>query len=159
MTVKFTFSGGKELEAALRELGNQVAGRLGNNATKAGARIIAAAARQKVPVRTGALKRSITVVGDDELRRAGGSVRQAFVVARAPHAALVELGTAPRRQKNGRFTGSGRAHPYLRPALDEAGQAAIDRMASNLWSGIEREAERLGKGLITPQFNSFGGEE
>jgi hypothetical protein len=42
MTARLTLSGGKELEAALRELGTSIAGRLGNNAVRAGARVIAA---------------------------------------------------------------------------------------------------------------------
>jgi Bacteriophage HK97-gp10, putative tail-component len=81
MTARFTFSGGKELEAALREIGSAAAGRLGVNATKAGARVIAAAARARVPVDEGVLKKSITVVGDDDLRRSGGSTRAAYATA------------------------------------------------------------------------------
>jgi hypothetical protein len=40
--MKLTMTGGPELERALRELGGQVAGRLGQNAVNAGARAIAA---------------------------------------------------------------------------------------------------------------------
>jgi hypothetical protein len=42
-------TGDPELERALRELGGQVAGRLGQNAVSAGARVIAADARRRVP--------------------------------------------------------------------------------------------------------------
>jgi Bacteriophage HK97-gp10, putative tail-component len=87
MTGKLTFSGGPELEAALRDLGNKVAGRLGENATKAGARVIAAEARARVPVVTGRLRKSITVVGDGDLRRRGGTARAAYAtVRRVPYA-------------------------------------------------------------------------
>ena len=53
-----TFTGGKELERALRDLGNVVASRLGSNSVRAGARVIAASAKQLVPVRTGALRQA-----------------------------------------------------------------------------------------------------
>ena len=144
MAAKFSFSGGRELEQALKALGGQISGRLGNNATKAGARVIAADARLRVPVVTGRLKRSITVVGDDGLRRQGGSVRAAYVVARAKIAHIIEFGTVARRQRTtGRFTGSVPARPFLRPALDVAGQEAINRLSENLWNGIARESEKL----------------
>jgi HK97 gp10 family phage protein len=145
MTAKFTMTGGKELEEALKELGNQIAGRLGNNAVRAGARVIAAEARARAPVATGALRKSIKVVGDAEERRLGGTTRTAYVVARAPHAHLVEKGTLPRRQASGRYTGAAPAKAYLRPSLDTQGQAAVDKMGQNLGAGIEREAAKLGK--------------
>jgi HK97 gp10 family phage protein len=135
MAVKLTFTGGKEIEARLRELGGAVAGRLGVNATKAGARVIAAAARQRVPVVTGRLKKGITVVGDDDLRRQGGSTRAAYATVKGVrYAHLVELGTAHSAAK-----------PFLRPALDESGQEAVDRMGANLWGGIERELSKVRK--------------
>jgi Bacteriophage HK97-gp10, putative tail-component len=65
MTISLKATGGAELEAALRELGGAVAGRLGNNATKAAARLVAAEVRRKVSVRTGTLRQSIKVVGDE----------------------------------------------------------------------------------------------
>lgn len=124
-------SGGPELEAALRELGNKIAGRLGINAVRAGARVIAATARAKVPVRTGRLKKSLRIFDDRELSRLRGSERAAYAGTREPYGHLVEFGTAHSAAK-----------PFLRPALDEAGQAAIDRMTDNLASGIERETAK-----------------
>jgi HK97 gp10 family phage protein len=132
MQVSLKFSGGPALERALKALGGQIAGKLGQNATMAGARVIAAEARAKVPVVSGALKKSIVVRGDQDLRRSGGSQRAAFVVARAFYAHLVEFGTVHSAAK-----------PFMRPALDESGQEAADKMGSNLGAGIEREAERL----------------
>lgn len=82
MAVKVTFSGGREIEAKLRDLGSKVAGRLGVNATKAGARVIAAAARRRAPFVTRRLKKGITVVGDDDLRRQGGSTRAAYATVK-----------------------------------------------------------------------------
>lgn len=134
MKSNLTFSGGKELERNLKELGNKTSGRLGQNSTRAGARVVAKEAKARVPVRTGNLRDSIVVRGDENLRRAGGSVRQAFVVAKAPHAHLVELGTKHSRKR-----------PFLEPALEKAGQQAIDKMGANLGRGIQREAAKLGR--------------
>jgi hypothetical protein len=70
LVMKITFTGGKAIEARLRELGSAVAGRLGVNATKAGARVIAAEARTRLPVRTGRLKKSIRILDDREVNLA-----------------------------------------------------------------------------------------
>jgi hypothetical protein len=53
MTAKLELRGGPQLHAALEELGNSIARRLAKNATRAGARVIANAAKQRVPVLTG----------------------------------------------------------------------------------------------------------
>lgn len=129
MTARLTFSGGPALEAALRELGGKIAGRLGSNATRAGARVIVNQAKARVPVDTGALKRSIRTFTDPAGR--GGSTRTAYAGSRARHAHLVEFGT--------RFMP---ARSFLRSALDEAGQAAVDKMAENLGKGIIRETAK-----------------
>jgi hypothetical protein len=47
--MRLTFSGGKELEAALRDLGGKIAGRLGD-VTRAGARVIARSPRDRLAV-------------------------------------------------------------------------------------------------------------
>ena len=120
-TVKFELHGAKEFERLLKELGPVPAGRLGQNALMAGARVIAAEARRRVPVDTGELKRSIGVRSDRGLRRAGGDTRQAFVTASARHAGLVEFGTVRMA-----------AQPYLRPAADESAGAALDKLGENL---------------------------
>ena len=70
--VEFKLHGAKEFERLLKELGPVPAGRLGQNATLAGARVIAARARQLVPVVTGELKRSIGVPGGQGPGQAGG---------------------------------------------------------------------------------------
>lgn len=131
MASSLTVKGGRELEAALVDLGNQAAGRLGINATRAGARVIASSAKQKAPVRTGALKNSIRVFDDRELNREQGSRRAAGAGSRLFYAPLVEFGTAhvPARS-------------FLRAAVDESAQEALDRLAENLGAGIERETAK-----------------
>jgi Bacteriophage HK97-gp10, putative tail-component len=64
--------GGKELDAALRELGASVATRLGDNSIRAGARVVASAAKAKAPVgKTGNLRKSIRATSDRRKRRSG----------------------------------------------------------------------------------------
>jgi hypothetical protein len=76
--MQIKFSGGLALEKALKDLGASVAGRLGQNAVNAGARVIAADARSLAPVgKTGNLKRSIRVFTG---RSTGGTLREACAV-------------------------------------------------------------------------------
>jgi HK97 gp10 family phage protein len=127
MALKMT--GGPELEVALKELGGKTAGRLGTNAVRAGARVIVNAAKAKVPVRTGALKKSLRTF--DELSQRGGTERTAYAGTRLFYGYLVEFGTsrAPARS-------------FLRAAGDDAAQDAIDKMKENLAAGIERETAK-----------------
>jgi hypothetical protein len=100
-TVKFELKGAKEFERLLKELGPVPAGRLGQNVLMAGARVIAAEARRRVPVVTGELKRSIGVRSDRGLAKVGKDTRQAFVTARARHARLARISQT--RKRDGDF--------------------------------------------------------
>ena len=131
MAAEIKFTGGPELERALLDLGHAIAGRLGVNAVRAGARVIAASARRKVPVRTGALKASIRIFDDRELNREQGNQRAAGAGSRLFYAPLVEFGTAHMA-----------AQPFLRPAMDESAREAVDKMRDNLANGIERETAK-----------------
>jgi HK97 gp10 family phage protein len=122
-------TGGPELERALRELGGNIAGRLGGNAVRAGARVIANEAKQRVPVRTGALRKSIRVFTERADR--GGTVRQAWVGTRLFYSWFVEFGTSKQPPQ-----------PFLRPARDEGAQKAVDKIVENLSAGIERETQK-----------------
>lgn len=131
---KLTFSGGPELERALRDLGGKAAGRLGQNAVNAGARVIATGARRRAPKRTGRYARTIRTFTDRAERLFGGTVRTSYAGTRSPLGHLLEFGT--------RFM-SARAH--FRPALDEDAQKALDKLADNLGKGIERETAKYGR--------------
>jgi HK97 gp10 family phage protein len=131
MNAKLSFSGGPELEAALKDLGSQVAGRLGENAVRAGARVIVARARQTTAFFdvTGATRRSFRVLRQID-RRAGE--RTAYAGSTYFVARLLEFGTVKMP-----------ARPSLRPAADEGAQEALNALAANLSDGIEREVGRL----------------
>lgn len=131
MKVAVNFTGGRELERALRGLGNEVAGRLGLNATRAGARVIANSAKRRVPVVTGALRDSIRTFDDVKENRAGGRERTVFIGSRLFYGYWVEFGTA-----------HSPARSFLRAARDNQANEAVDRLAQNLGNGIEREAAK-----------------
>lgn len=56
----------------------------------------------------------------------------------APHAHIIEHGTAPRMTKAGKFTGVGPAHPFLRPAIVQS-KAEVARIVLD---GIRKEVLR-----------------
>ena len=128
---KLTMTGGPELERALKELGGQIAGRLGANAARAGGREIVKAAKARAPVKTGRLKGSIRVFSGTKRQ---GSTIEIAVGSDVFYARLLEFGTAHIPAKS-----------FLRAAADEQGQQAVDKMAKNLRDGVEREATKLGR--------------
>ena len=132
---KISLKGAPELEAALKQLGGAVAGRLGENAVRAGARVIAAQAKSTArwTDRTGTLRKSIRAFSDPASRQSGGTQRTAYAGSRDFRARFFEFGTVKMA-----------ARPFLRPALDTGGQAAVDKMVENLGRGIEREVKKRG---------------
>lgn len=136
MTVKaeITLKGGPELVAALLKLGDAVASRLGENAVRAGIRVIAKRARANARWRdrTGRTRASIQV--RREITREAGA-RTAYAGSRYFVARFFEYGTSRMA-----------ARPFLRPALDEGGAEAVTKMTENLAAGIERECAKYGRG-------------
>lgn len=127
--------GADSLEAALRELGGKVSGRLGANAVRAGARVIVNRAKRNIKaqglVESGDLLRSVRVFTDVSERRLGGSERSAYAGTRVFYGRFAEFGTAHQA-----------AQPWLRPALDEGAQDAVNKLVDNLGKGIERETAK-----------------
>lgn len=132
--INFEIKGAKEMERLLKELGPRVAQRVGDAALRAGAKPIVDAAKQRVAVRSGALRDSITVVSD---RRRNDDARVVLIGFKKPasgHAHLIEFGTAHSAAK-----------PFMRPAMDEKAQEALNEEARVLARGIDREAKKLAK--------------
>lgn len=130
MPADLKITGAAELERALKQLGTDIAGRLGQNAVRAGAREFVNEAKQRVPVRTGALRASIREFTLAERRQ---YERTAWVGSRLFYARFVELGTA-----------HAPARSFLRAARDESGQAVVDKLTNNLGRGIDRETAKYG---------------
>ena len=129
----------KDIEKVLRQLPLKARQRVVMNGLRAGARLIAKDAKARVPVRTGALRDSITVATVRKSKRSAR--RQVLIGFKKPvsrRAHLTEFGT--------KFQP---AEPFMRPALDSQGPAAIVKMGKIWGRGIEREASLLARpGLL-----------
>jgi len=72
------------------------------------------------------------------LEKPGRGRKVMFVGSTAPHAHLVEFGTGPRYQANGKYVGIMTPDPFLRPAWD----ANKDEVLANLATAIREEIEK-----------------
>ena len=135
------FSGGRELERALRELGSLR--RVTSALTRSGKRAlqpIAEATRQRVPrgdteaLATGVTVRRLT-------RRQGGSADALTlgVVFTGPHRTLAHLYEFGFTKRNGQ---SYPARPFLRPAWDGGRDQALADFGGELWAFLARAAKR-----------------
>jgi hypothetical protein len=74
----------------------------------------------------------------------GRAILNMFVGAvNTPEAHLIEFGTGPRSQKNGRFTGSVSPTPMLLPAWDSLEAQMLDGLKKTLGEEIEKTFARL----------------
>lgn len=159
--------GAAELEALLKQLPERVAKNVTTTGLRAGARIIAKAARDRVQanpsVDSGLLAKNITSRARKRSRKGSAvvsvgvrGVKQSVVrkgktkatfANPSRYAHFVEFGTKPRfQEKTGRYTGQMRAEPFLRPALDEKAGEAIIKIGESMGRGVEREAAKLAAG-------------
>ena len=127
--------GAEDLERALktlaRELGDKHSKRVVVNGLRAGARIIMGDAKSRVPVHTGDLKKSMVV--QSAPRDSSADVVIGFRRPAGSHAHLVEFGARG---------GQMRARPFMRPAIDAKGQAAVQKTGENIWQGILKTAAK-----------------
>jgi HK97 gp10 family phage protein len=135
MKTDFSIRGAKEMERLLKELGPNLAAKVGDQALRAGAKPIIEEAKRLVPVKSGALRDSITVA--TERKRNADNQRMVLIGFKKPHsrrAHLTEFGTVHSVAK-----------PFMRPALDGKAGEALNEMGRVLAKGIEREAKKLAK--------------
>lgn len=131
--IDFDITGAAEMEKLLLELGDIVAGKVGDAAVRAGLKTIQKEAKRLVPKRTRALEKSITV--KIEKRRRRDNERVGFIGFRPPvsrRAHLTEFGNR-----------NSAAHPFMRPAMDAKAGDALDAMGEEMAKAIEREALKL----------------
>ena len=148
------FTGGKELQRALLQLSQKEAKKIARRAVRVAAKPIFDAAKARVPVREGRLKRALQL-RVDMLR--GSNVMSALInikfkgdyrpttSARAKYS--YQVGSDPKIY--GSFTEFGTIdtapQPFLRPAWDaEGGVTALNRLGKELGEGLERAAAALG---------------
>ena len=144
MELKVSFEGLNELKKAFDLLPQRVGVKASSKAVREGAKVIQEAARAKVPVDTGNLKRSISI-------KVLNKKRDALQVA-----ALIGPGTgyfskrgknAGKRVNDGFYgffveygTKRSKATPFMRPAYDENVQAAQQAIVNVIGEAIEKEA-------------------
>ena len=134
--VEFSIKGAKEMEALLKKLGPVVASKIGDQALRAGAKVIVAEAKRLVPVRTGKLRDSIAIKVESK-RKFGVPARLVLIGFERPtsfRAHFVEFGTSHSAAK-----------PFMRPAMDAKAGEALEEMGRVLARGLAREAAKLAK--------------
>lgn len=100
-----------------------------------GAKTIQGSVKEKAPKgKTGNLIKDIKV---KQLPKIGDSPKSAIVKSTSPADHLVEFGTKPRRQKNGRYTGSMPAKPFFRPAVDANKEPVLRQIAEDLKAQVD----------------------
>jgi HK97 gp10 family phage protein len=155
MATTMRLSGNRELETLLRKLPDRLAKNVTFAALRAGARIVQKAAQTNLigngSVDTGALvaaqkistrRRSrkgaaVVAVGTDKLVRMALRKGRSKTIKINPrnYAHLVEFGTEHSAAK-----------PFMRPAMDQNGEAALVKILEMSAKGIEREAAALAGG-------------
>ena len=137
--ISFKIEGLKEVEAALKKLGPELAEQAGDNALRAMAKPIIQDARRLAPRRSGKYAKAI---GFALTRKRGGqNERTGMIGVKSPWSRLAHLLEFGHRARDGSHVA---ARPHLRPALDARVQDSIkagaDALASNLRSVVEKLA-------------------
>jgi HK97 gp10 family phage protein len=133
--VTLQFDGMKELYETFNNLAKSLPPERVEPVLKQGAQVLQAAAKANAPRgETGNLIKGIVV---KQLPALGNNPKSAIVKSTAQHDHLVEYGTKPRRQKNGRFTGSMQANPFFRPAIDTYKEPVIQAIVNDLSGKID----------------------
>ncbi len=160
--VTFRIQGLRELSDRLHALPEALGGPVLERSVRAGAELIRADAAARAPRATGKLARSIALWTLDVSR---DHVSVAVGLRRLPYAHLVEFGhrmviggrlgarrAIRRGPRAGQVTGGGRevgfvaARPFLRPAFDELGPTALERIGAVLAQELDRAVLATGVG-------------
>ena len=147
-----------ELEWMLDQLPKAMSKTVLKNALKKAAKPVQAAAILNAPIGpTGNLKEGIII--STELKGHKVRAKKSVIVfvgadaVTAPHAHLVEFGTAPRYQENGKYVGQMPANPFFRNAWDatkhQALQIFIKEMETELLKAVLRLVKRAEKGTLS----------
>ena len=148
----------RELEWMLDQLPKAMSKTVLKNALKKAAAPIRAAAEANAPAGpTGNLKRGMII--STELKSHKVRARKSVIVfvgadaVSAPHAHLVEFGTAPRYHENGKYVGQMPANPFFRHAWDatkhQALQIFVKEMETELLKAVLRLRTRAERGTLS----------
>jgi HK97 gp10 family phage protein len=161
LVFKADFSGFQPLVDSFRELPQAIQNRIGRQATLAAARIVAASAKELVPVMTGELRKAIKARQATKLRQGLTAATAGVHGPEGPLAHIIELGAVPhailpvkrtvmKLVVNGEvrfFTkvshpGYVRTTPFLRNALANNAKAAAEKIVNTTLAGIDREMQK-----------------
>lgn len=151
-----------ELQRALAELPKATARRVQQRVLMRQVQPVVDAAKANAPVRTGALRNSITATTKRprghktaaarafaKVKGMGGSTAAARGAAKEAGSSLVEVFVGPGRLAQAGQTEWGNrhqpAHPYMRPAWDAHKAAVLEGIADEMWAEIRKAAARLAK--------------
>lgn len=127
---------------ALRAVGASIEGKELQNVMRNEGRKVIATAKAMAPVDSGDLRDSIGFITskDDKYKSTVliGTRRNYY-----NHylGVMYEFGTAPRIQKNGRYTGTIEPRPFMRPALDKNKQSIVN----GIFNGVSKIVTKLAK--------------
>lgn len=150
MSVSMKVEGFREIEKALAALPQGTAKGVARRAMKKELEPVASMANAFWPGADDAVFRVTSRIarsqmGDSSMTR-GKSVLNMFVgSSNTPEAHLLEFGTGPRYQKNGRFTGSVAPQPMLQPAWDANKHKILEGLGKRLWDEITKTQARRAK--------------
>lgn len=128
--VTFRLRGMAELDAALKRVGYAIARKIADKALKKAIDPIVEEAKRLVPVKTGALQKSISSNPDPD---------------HGPEERAVLMGVVPPVSRRAHFTEFGTirsaAHPFIRPAFDAEAQRSLVILGEEVGARLEQEAE------------------
>ena len=141
MTITMKVEGLSEVKAALRQLPDATAKTVMRRVLRKRAEPVAEAARQLVPIDSGALKNSI-VVSTKLTRRQKGRHRK---VDRDDVEVFVGPGADPAAHLQEFGSSQHPAQPFMRPAWDRTKDDLLAGVGADMWAEIEKAAARLAK--------------
>ena len=147
MVMEFKVEGAEELEKAMKVLPIAVARYVTGFGCAAGCRVIAKNLRRTVPVKTGALKKSIKVVRINDYIK-GKKIPQGAAIVRmggvgARHAHLIEWGTVKQPAQN-----------VVRKAMETGRSEQHEAFVNKTQLEFIKVVKRVAEGQITEQLGS-----
>ena len=133
-----TIIGLPHMKAQFAEFSNKVQRAVMRKALTQTGAIVKKAAKAKVPVLTGALKKSIKE--SVSVKEGGESYVKIFVSK--PHGHLIEFGHAIKATKGGPSFGHVPAHPFMRPAVDESKPEIVGAFVTFINQQIDAQAAK-----------------
>ena len=131
----------REVRKRLEDLPKKIVSKVVRRAVYAGAAVMRDAAREKVPVDTGALRSAIVV---RPKAKKGGEVSASVGIARKKFVKGKRAGRSPRRYAHLVEFGNPNAapQPFLRPAMDTRIDEVIEATRKKMSEGIDAETKR-----------------